>query len=263
MTSSISVERDDAIATVWLDRADKRNALDAELLRGLSTALDELATDAAVRVVVVRGRGTVFSSGIDHSLLLQVMQDIQRAPFLHVHHQIQDAFHRIARLQKPVIAALHGVAVGMALELALAADIRIAAADCVVGLPEIAFGIVPDVGGTTRLVRAVGEARARDLVLSGRLVRARTAEAWGLVHDAVEASALDDTVRARASLLAQHPALAVGLAKTLVEASANTDAATSFRLEGVVQQTLLSQRDLAARIPTALAFIKDQIARAQ
>ena len=263
MTSSISVDRDDAIATVWLDRPDKRNALDADLLRHLATALDELATDAAIRVVVLRGRGNVFSSGIDHTLLLQVMQDIQRAPFLHVHHQIQDAFHRIARLQKPVIAALHGVAVGMALELALAADLRIATADCVVGLPEIAFGIVPDVGGTTRLVRAVGEARARDLVLTGRLVRARTAQPWGLVHDAVEPSALDDTVRARAALLAQHPPLAVGLAKTLVDVSANTDAATSFRLEGVVQQTLMSQRDLAARMPAALAFIKDQIARAQ
>ena len=263
MTSSISVDRDDAIATVWLDRPAKRNALDADLLRALGAALDELAIDAAVRVVVVRGRGDVFSSGIDHSLLLQVMQDIQKQPFLHVHHQIQDTFHRLARMQKPVIAAMHGVCVGMALELALAADLRIATADCVVGLPEIAFGIVPDVGGTTRLVRAVGESRARDLVLTGRLVRARTAQPWGLVHEAVEANALDETVRERAAAIAQHPAVAVGLAKTLCELSANSDAATSFRLEGVVQQTLMSQPSLATRIPTALAFIKDQIARAR
>ena len=263
MTSSISVDRDDAVATVWLDREAKRNALDAELLRALAAALDDLATDPGVRVVVLRGRGGVFSSGIDHTLLLQVMQDAQRVPFLHLHHGIQDAFHRIARLPKPVIAVLHGVAVGMALELALAADLRIATADCVLGLPEIAFGIVPDVGGTTRLVRAVGEARARDLVLTGRLVRARTAQPWGLVHDAVEAASLDDTVRARASALAQHPTVAVGLAKTLIELSSSADAATSFRLEGVVQQTLMAQPDLAARFPAALAFIKDQIARAQ
>ena len=263
MTSSITVDRDGAIATLWLDREAKRNALDADAMKGLAAAFDALAEEAAVHVIVIRGRGPAFSSGIDHSLLMQVMQDSQRVPFLHVHHQLQETFHRMTRMQKPVIAALHGVCVGMALELALAADLRIATADCVLGLPEIAFGIVPDVGGTTRLVRAVGESRARDLVLTGRLVRGRTAHAWGLVHDVVEADALDGAVRTRAEAIARHPPVAVGLAKTLCALSANTDDATSFRLEGVIQQTLLSQPDLPTRFPAALAFIKDQIARAE
>ena len=267
MTSSITVDRDGAIATVWLDREAKRNALDADTMKGLAAALDTLAEEASVHVIVLRGRGSVFSSGIDHSLLMQVMSDSKRVPFLHLHHQLQDTFHRMTRLQKPVIAALHGVCVGTAFELALAADLRIATADCVLGLPEIAFGIVPDVGGTTRLVRAVGESRARDLVLTGRLVRARTAQSWGLVHDVVEANALDPAfdrvVRARAEAIARHPPVAVGLAKTLCTLSANTDDATSFRLEGVVQQLLLTQSDLATRFPAALAFIKEQIARAE
>ena len=264
MTSSISVDRDGAIATLWLDREAKRNALDADTMRGLASALDTLAEEPAIHVIVLRGRGPVFSSGIDHTLLMQVVGDSKRGvPFLHLHHQLQDTFHRMSRLQKPIIAALHGVAVGMAFELALAADIRVATPDCILGLPEIAFGIVPDVGGTTRLVRAVGEARARDLVLTGRLVRARTAHAWGLVHDVVDADALDRIVRARAEAIAQHSPVAVGLAKTLVGLSANTDDATSFRLEGVVQQTLFAQGDLATRFPAALAFIKDQIARAE
>ncbi|HLL21647.1 MAG TPA: enoyl-CoA hydratase/isomerase family protein, partial [Kofleriaceae bacterium] len=251
------------IATVWLDREAKRNALDGDTMRGLGTALDQLAEEPSVRVVVIRGRGAVFSSGIDHSLLMQVFQDAQRVPFLHLHHQLQETFHRMSRLAKPVIVALHGVAVGMALELALAADIRIATSDCVLGLPEIAFGIVPDVGGTTRLVRAVGEPRARDLVLTGRLVRARTAQPWGLVHDVVEPAALDRTVRARAEALAHHPPVALGLAKTLLDLSANSDTATSFRMEGVVQQALFAQPDLPTRFPAALAFIKEQIARAE
>jgi enoyl-CoA hydratase/carnithine racemase len=263
MTSSISVDREEAIATIWLDRPAKRNALDADTMRGFASALDDLATDATVRVVVVRGRGPVFSSGIDHTFLMQVVQDGKRVPFMHAHHQIQETFHKMARMQKPVVAALHGVAVGMACELALAADIRIASEDCVLGLPEIAFGIVPDVGGTTRLVRAVGEARARDLVLSGRLVRARTALGYGLVHDVVEAEALDAAVRARAAQIAAHPPLAVGLAKTLCDLSANSDAATSFRLEGIVQQTLIYQPDLPTHFAAALAFIKDQIANAR
>jgi enoyl-CoA hydratase/carnithine racemase len=167
----------------------------------------------------------------------------------------------MSRLHQPVIAALHGACIGMALELALAADIRIASEDCTLGLPEIAFGLVPDVGGTTRLIRAVGEPRARELVLTGRVVKARTAERYGLIHEVT--ADLDARLRARAETLASHSATALGLAKSLCLASADSDAATSFRLEGIVQQALLGQSDLAARLPAAVAFIKAQIAAAE
>lgn len=262
--SSIQVDREGPIATIWLDREPKRNALDGDMMRALGTALDELGAEAAIRVVVLRGRGAVFSSGIDHALLLEVFQSSQRVPFLHLHHQLQETFHKLNRLQKPVIAALHGVCVGMALELALAADLRIATADCVMGLPEIAFGLVPDVGGTTRLVRAVGEPRARELIMTGRLVRARTGVHYGLVHDVVaDGEALDRLVRTRADALASHPPAALGLAKTLCQMSSEADASTSFRLEGIVQQALIAQPDLAKQFPAALAFIKNQVATAE
>jgi enoyl-CoA hydratase/carnithine racemase len=130
------------------------------------------------------------------------------------------------------------------------------------GLPEIAFGLVPDVGGTTRLVRAVGEPRARELVLTGRLVRAATAERYGLVHEVTAAGdALGQRAQAVAEQIAQHSGTALGLAKTLCLASADADAATSFRLEGVFQQALLGQPDLMTRFPQALAFIKAQVAK--
>jgi enoyl-CoA hydratase/carnithine racemase len=257
----ITVERSGSIATLWLDRADKRNAMDDAMMKELAAALDEIGGDRGVRAVVLRGRGPVFSAGIDHSLLAGVMGAMQQSPFLHLHHQLQDVFHRIARLHQPVIAALHGTCIGMALELALACDVRIASEDCVLGLPEIAFGIVPDVGGTTRLVRAVGEPRARELVLTGRLVKARTAERYGMVHEV--ATDPGQRALARAEQIAAHPPAAVGLAKALCLASADSDAATSFRLEGIVQQALLGQPDLATRFPTALAFIKAQIAAAE
>ena len=224
----IQLERSGPVATVWLDRADKRNAMDADMMTELAAALDEIGADRGVRVVVLRGRGPVFSSGIDHTLLAQVFGATKHSPFLHLHHQLQDTFHRMTRLHQPVIAALHGVCVGMALELALAADIRIASEDCILGLPEIAFGIVPDVGGTTRLVRTVGEPRARELVLTGRLVRAATAERYGLVHDAVaDAAALDARVAERVAQLAALPPVALGLAKKLTQASADTSTATA------------------------------------
>jgi enoyl-CoA hydratase/carnithine racemase len=261
--ATVTVERG-PITTIWLDRADKRNALDGTLMNALGAAFDALAGDRAVRVIVLRGRGPVFSSGIDHALLLEVFTASKTQPFLHLHHQLQETFHRMSRLAQPVIAALHGVCVGMALELALAADIRIATSDCVLGLPEVAFGIIPDVGGTTRLCRAVGEVRARELILTGRLVKATTAERYGMVHDVVlDPAALDHVVAERAAALAAHPPGALEMAKALCIASADSDAATSFRLEGIIQQGLIAQPDLAARFPAALAFIKAQLASAR
>lgn len=257
----IEIERADAVSTVWMNRADKRNAMNGALVDELTRALDAIAADRSVRVVVLRGRGPVFSSGIDHALLGDVMQASRTTPFAHLHHQLQDAFHRLTRMQQPVIAALHGTCIGMAFELALAADIRVASEDCIVGLPEIAFGIVPDVGGTTRLVRAAGEPRARELILTGRLVKAPTAERYGLVHDVT--ANLDARVAARAAHLAALSPAALGLAKTLSQASAEAGGATSFRLEGVVQEALLAQPDLAARLPAGVAFIKAQIAAAE
>ncbi len=248
------------ITTLWLDRADKRNAMDGAMMRELAAAIDAIATDGDARVLVVRGRGPVFSSGIDHQLLLEVMAESKRVPFQHVHHELQETFHRLARLGKPVIAAIHGACIGMACELVLAADVRIASEDAIVGLPEIAFGIVPDVGGTTRLVRAVGESRARELVMSGRLLRARTAERYGLVHDvASDAADLDRVVAHRAGQLAAHPPIALALAKTLCQASADSGTQTSFRLEGVCDRAA-RQPDLATRFPAALAFIKAGLA---
>lgn len=257
----IQLERTGPVTTLWLDRVDKRNAMDAAMMKELGSALDTIGADRDIRVVVLRAKGPVFSSGIDHSLLVEVFGATQHSPFLHLHHQLQDVMHRMSRLHQPIIAALHGTCIGMAFELALAADIRIATEDCVLGLPEIAFGLVPDVGGTTRLVRAVGEPRARELVLTGRLVKARTAERYGMVHDV--AADLDARVKATADAIAAHPGTALGLAKTLCQASADADAATSFRLEGVVQQVLLAQPDLPQRMPAALAFIKAQIAAAE
>src|SRR5689334_19633550 len=254
----IQLERSGPLATVWLARPDKRNALDGTMMKDLAAALDEIGGDRSVRAVILRGRGAAFSSGIDHALLTDVAGATERSPFLHLHHQLQDVFHRMNRLHQPVIAALHGTCIGMGLELALAADIRIASEDCVLGLPEIAFGIVPDVGGTTRLVRAVGEPRARELILSGRLIRAATAERYGLVHEIAEN--LDPRISVLAEQLAAHSGTALGLAKTLCQVSADADAATSFRLEGVVQQALLAQPDLMTRFPAALAFIKAQLA---
>src|SRR4051794_34700404 len=118
MTGSlVSLRIDDGIATLTMERADKRNALDSALMKDLASAFDAVRDDPAARVIVVRGAGKVFSSGIDHTLLLEVMQKSQSVPFKPLHHDLQDVFHRLGRMEKPVIAALHGTCLGMALEL--------------------------------------------------------------------------------------------------------------------------------------------------
>jgi len=258
----VAIELTDGVATLWLDRADKRNALDRALMQSIAGALDEVRDDPAARVVVIRGRGPAFSSGIDHQLLLEVFQQARTVPFGHLHQDLQNVFHRLERMQKPTIAVLHRAAIGMALELALACDFRIALTDCALGLPEIAFGIVPDVGGTTRLSRLIGPARARELILTGKIVSAQTAERLGLVTEvASDAADLEARLSRLVASLIRHPATALGLAKVLLAASADTDTATSFRLEGVFQQILINQPDLAEHFPRALAFIKASLVK--
>ena len=259
--SLVATERSGPTATLWLDRPQKRNALDAELMRSLAAALDAIRDDTSIRAIVLRGRGPMFSSGIDHTLLLEVFEKSRAAPFAHLHADLQGVFDRIERMHRPVVAVLHGACMGMALELALACDLRLATADCILGLPEIAFGILPDVGGTTRLTRLVGPARAKELILTGKAVRARAAAAWGVVNEVASDEA--DLARRLERLLARlcaHPLTALGHAKQLVATSVDSDVATSLRLEGIFQEVLLAQADLAARFPQAIAFLKNEMA---
>lgn len=257
----VTTERSGAVATVWLDRPEKRNALDAAMMRAIAEALDAVRDDTSVRVLVLRGRGPMFSSGIDHTLLLEVFQKSRSAPFPHLHADLQAVFDRIERMHRPVVAVLHGACMGMALELALACDLRLATADCVLGLPEIAFGILPDVGGTTRLARLAGPARAREMILTGKAVRAHVAERWGVVNevasDELDLGARLDRLLAR---LTAHSLNALGHAKQLIGAALDCDSATSLRLEGIFQEVLLAQPDIAERFPQALAFLKREMA---
>lgn len=258
----VIVEREGPVASLVLNRADKRNAINKGVLDDLSLAIASVRDDPAVSVVVLRGRGPIFSSGIDHTLLMEAMQRSQTAPFRHVHADLQACFNALASMEKPVIAVLHGAAVGMALELALAADFRIARAGCALGLPEVAFGIIPDVGGTTRLVRLVGAARAKELILTGQLVSAAEAQAIGLVTRAVDSDdALAEAVSSLAASLARHPAAAVGLGKALIDRVKEVDDATALRLEGVYQSILIQRPDVGAHFASAVSFIQSELKR--
>ncbi len=257
----IELEIASRVATINLNRPRQRNAIDLELLDELCAALHQVRDDPEVAAIVLRGAGPVFSSGVDHTLLRDVLANLPAHPWRHTHRDLQRAARQIDALEKPVIAVLHGCCLGLGLELALACDFRVASRECVLGLPEIAFGILPDIGGTTRLVRLIGAARAKEMILTGRAISARRAERYALVHqlegdpDAAGRAALE-----LATGLSAHSAAALGAAKALIGRSSEVDDRTSLELEGAYQLGLLQRGDLVERFPAALAFVKETVA---
>lgn len=195
--SDLSVERRDGVALVYLDRPDRMNALSRNLLLELEALGPELENDAALRAVVVTGRGArAFSAGAD----LKERVGLDEADVLELLHLFRRAFAWLDRLPVPSIAAINGVALGGGLELALACDLRVAHESAVLGLPETSLAIIPGAGGTQRLPRLVGRAKATELILLGRRLNAAEALTSGLVHRVVPAT--DDFISATLEYIA-------------------------------------------------------------
>lgn len=243
MSDGVTSRTEGAVCFVALDRPQKRNAIDRDLLERLVDALTAAAGDTAVRVVVLHGEGPVFSAGVDFAMLRGDLGQGTAAAFRQRVRGMQAALSAIEQLEKPVIAAMHRYAAGLALELALACDIRVASADCELGLPEVRLGLVPDVGGTTRLVRTIGYARAKELILTGRMIRAEQAGVLGLVSEVAPVGGHLEAARRIAAEIAANAPLAVGLAKRLVDLGANADAHTFLELELWAQSLLKATED--------------------
>jgi enoyl-CoA hydratase/carnithine racemase len=243
MTDVVTQRTDGPLAYVTLNRPAKRNAIDRDVLARLVDAFDAAERDPAVRVVVLHGEGPVFSAGVDFGMLRGDVADGTATAFRTRVRGMQEALTRIETLEKPVIAALHRYVAGLALELALACDVRVASADCELGLPEVRLGLVPDVGGTTRLVRTIGYARAKELILTGRMIRAEQALALGLVSEVTPPGEHLAAAGRIAHEIAANAPLAVGVAKRLVDLGANVDAHTFRELELWAQSLLKSTED--------------------
>jgi enoyl-CoA hydratase/carnithine racemase len=243
MSTLITSRREGALLWVTMNRPEKRNALHREMLLELVDAIAAAERTPDVRAVILHGEGAVFSAGVDFGMLAGDVQGEAPLPFRTLVGDMQAALGRIEAIEKPVIAAMHRYVPGLGLELALACDLRIATADCELGLPEVRVGLVPDVGGTTRLVRTVGYARAKELVMTGRMIRAEEALAIGLVHRVVSPG---EHLAAAAKLgeeIAANAPLAVGLAKRLVDLGANVDKQTFLAMELLAQSILLRTED--------------------
>jgi enoyl-CoA hydratase len=209
---TIRLERDGRVATIVIDRPEKRNALNATVRRELIAALDSLRGDDAVRVVIVTGAGDkAFIAGAD------IGEFAERTPIDQRNAMTGPRiFDEIAAFPKPTIAMINGFALGGGCELALACDLRIAAASARLGQPEIRLGILPGGGGTQRLPRLIGAGRAMRLILTGELIDAAEAERIGLVEWVVEDDRLREFTRGIAITIAGFSPVALERAKTAV-----------------------------------------------
>jgi 2-(1,2-epoxy-1,2-dihydrophenyl)acetyl-CoA isomerase len=212
---------DHGILTLCLDRPDKRNAINDEMMRLLVDAFDTAATDDGLRVIVLQGAGEHFCGGADIVARNTESRDIRpRAGSIsrRLPTQANRLIPQICNVQVPVVCKVQGWAAGIGFQLALAADLTIAAAGARFWQPFSERGFTPDSGATWLLPRRVGEVRARELLLLGRALTGEEAAAWGAIHGAVAADELDGAVDEIVGRLASGPTVALGLTKWLLHA---------------------------------------------
>jgi len=214
------------VALVTLNRPDALNALNAAVMSALLETLERLDADATCHVVVLRGSGErAFAAGAD----IKEMADA--TPVTMTVTKNFGRWERIRRIRTPLIAAVRGYALGGGCELAMACDMIVAAEDAQFGQPEIKLGIIPGAGGTQRLTRAIGKARAMELILTGRTFSARDAERWGLVTSVVPSETVFASALELAERIAAMPPLAVIAAKEAIDRAFEVGLAAGLEFE--------------------------------
>ncbi|GGL74479.1 enoyl-CoA hydratase [Streptomyces anthocyanicus] len=223
---TVHLEVAEGVGTLRLDRPPM-NALDVATQDRLKELAEEITRREDVRAVVIHGGEKVFAAGAD----IKEMQVMDHAAMIARSRALQDSFTAVARIPKPVVAAVTGYALGGGCELALCADFRIAGENAKLGQPEILLGLIPGAGGTQRLSRLIGPSKAKDLIFTGRQVKADEALALGLVDRVVPAAEVYEQAHAWAARLAKGPAIALRAAKEAVDTGLETDIETGLAVE--------------------------------
>jgi len=242
--SLVITEDRGATRHVVLNRPEKRNAMSQALLLELGDALRAAGDDASVHCVVLRGEGPVFSAGVDLGELASFAGDPSvLRPFRNV---FLDCANLCEAMPKPVVCQIHRACFGGALEVALGCDLRIASDDAQLGLPEVKFGIIPDVGGSSRLPAVVGLGRAKELIMTARTIDAAEAHRIGLLNRVVIPEDLEQATQTLVDELLANAHVAVGRAKRVMDASARPTLAQTLELEVSVQEyCVAAMREMA------------------
>jgi enoyl-CoA hydratase len=228
----------EGVATITLNRPDVLNAFSKEVVEEILVALDDVEADMNVRVVVLTGAGEkAFSAGMD----IKAMAGMTALKARELSLMGEKLCVTLESMEKPVIAAINGYALGGGLEVAMSCDLRLASENARMGQTEINFGLIPGWGGTQRLTRLIGMTKAKELIFTGKMIDAKTAEQLGIVNMVVPADKFRETVRQFATDLASKASVAIKVAKALITKGANMSLDSALALEregfGVVGST--------------------------
>lgn len=238
MAEFVRLEVEGGVGTIRIDRP-KMNALNSVVQEEIRAAAEEAGTRDDVRAVVVYGGPKVFAAGAD----IKEMAGLSYTDMVSRSARLQSAFTAVAKIPKPVVAAVTGYALGGGCELALCADVRIAGAAATLGQPEVLLGIIPGAGGTQRLTRLVGPSKAKDIIFTGRFVAAQEALAIGLVDQVVPDEEVYDAALAWARRLAKGAPFALRAAKEAVDRGLEVDLETGLEIERVQFAALFATED--------------------
>jgi enoyl-CoA hydratase len=233
----VKLEKRDGIAVMTLDRPDALNAWNLQMRQEMRDAVTEMVEDDDLRVAIITGAGRAFAAGED----VRGMGDLSAVGpkgFRRRVRMVHNVFDELEQMEIPVIAAINGVAAGGGLELALSCDFRFAAESARMGLPEGNVGLIPGSGGISRLVKIVGPAKAKMLVMTGEIVPAAKAKEFGLVEEVYPDDKLMDEAIAFAEKLAAKAPLALGTAKLVINQCVNVDTETGRNFERIGQSVL-------------------------
>ena len=224
---SVQTSREGMQGIITIDRPESLNALNSKVLLELDEAVKEMAMDDSVKVVVVTGEGSAFVAGADIKEMI-AKSPLDARQFTQLG---QGVLKRLEDMEKVSIAAVNGYALGGGLELALSCDMILAADNARLGLPEVTLGIHPGFGGTQRLPRQIGKAKAKELIFTGQTIDAKEAERIGLVNKTVPREMLYEEVRKLAERIAENGPVAVKLAKAAVNKGTEVDLTTGLAYE--------------------------------
>ncbi len=241
----IKLEKEEGIAIVTINRPEKLNAMNLDVIKELKSVLESIENDDEVRCIILTGAGEkAFSAGADIEYMSKI-SPLEAEAYAITGHATMD---KIEDLNKPVIAAVNGYALGGGCELALACDIRIGSKNAVLGQPEVTLGIPPGWGGTQRLMRIVGVAKAKELVFTGKRINADEAYSIGLLNKVVELPDLMKEAKNMAKEIAKNSSIAVRVSKLLLNRGRDADLKTGLKLEIWGWTTCFTHKDREERM---------------
>jgi len=248
-------EKRDGMAIITINRPKALNAMNKETIPEVLSKLEDAEKDEDVRVVVITGAGEkAFCAGLD----LKTVRNINVIEAVETSRLGQKLTLAIEELGKPVIAAINGYALGGGLELAMACDIRIASETAKIGQTEVNVGLIPGWGGTQRLPRLVGKGKAKELIFTGKMIDAKTAERIGLINMVVPPEKLKSAVEELANVIMSKPPIAIKLTKQLINGSTEADQGTGLMHEAEAFGILSSTEDYTEGVSAFIEKRKPQ-----